>query len=60
MKSVLITFDQAYYERNHRFTRPARVVGASLIRKHLQGAVRRPVIRISAATPGLQYVLRPF
>ena len=42
MKSVLITFDQAYYER----------IIALLDRLGCRDVVRRPVIRISAATPG--------
>lgn len=52
MKSVLITFDQAYYERI-MLCWTVWVVGASPIWSVCRDVVRRPVIRISAATPGL-------
>ena len=51
MKSVLITFDQAYYERIMRYSTVWDVVVLRTLRKY-RDVVRKQAIRISEAMPG--------
>lgn len=52
MKSVLITFDQAYYERIIALLDRLGCRGFTYLER-VQGRGSKTVIRISAATPGL-------
>ena len=56
MKSVLITFDQAYYERIMALLDRLTVVALHTLKKY-RDVVRKQAIRISEAMPGPVYVL---
>ena len=56
MKSVLITFDQAYYERIMALLDRLNCRGFTYLEK-VQGRGQRQVIRTSAAMPGLACAL---
>ena len=57
MKSVLITFDQAYYERIMALLDRLNCRGFYIFGKRCRDVVQRQVIRTSAAMPGLACVL---